>query len=94
MDWAVSKAQFQSSAPAEAHPEEEDNALAKEGVSGGEEDASDDERAAGEEQDEGAAEVQLEDEKKLMRSVLSQLGEGDEDDKDDAQPPLKVRYAS
>ncbi|BDA47944.1 probable RNA-binding protein 28 [Coccomyxa sp. Obi] len=88
VDWAVPKAQFQSSAPAEAHQEEEAGAVAEDGVSDDEDDAADEERAASEEQDEGAAEVQLEDEKKLMRSVLSQLGEGD-DDKDDAQPPPK-----
>ncbi len=76
--------------PAEAQPEGEGGVLAEDGVSDDADGAADEERAASEEQDAGPVEVQLEDEKKLMRSVLSQLGEGEED-KDDAQPPTKVR---
>ena len=89
VDWAVPKAQFQQNAPAEAPAAEEDPTHAENAISDDDDADSAEEEAAraSEQQDEVASEVQLEDEKKLLRSVLSQIDDGD----DDETPQAKVK---
>ncbi|KAK9907300.1 hypothetical protein WJX75_001025 [Coccomyxa subellipsoidea] len=91
VDWAVPKAQFQQNASAEAPAAEEDPTHAENTISDDDDADSAEEEAAraSEQQDEVASEVQLEDEKKLLRSVLSQIDDGD----DDETPQAKVKAA-
>jgi len=99
VDWAVSKAQFQSSgAPAEPEPQADADVAHEDAVldenegdsSGWEDDVAD-------EPDEAVAtEAQLQDEKKLLRSVLSQIDEdgdaGDADEDHEEERHSKPQY--
>ena len=88
VDWAVPKAQFQSNTPAGAPTGEGNDALAEGSISDDEEDTAGEEEPVSEQEDEGANDLELEDEKKLLRNVLSQIDDGDEDEA--PQPAAKV----